>query len=86
MLSPPVIRMKPTACSYVFGPKRFTLPNCLRSVNTPFSFRYSTIFLATVIDKPATWLNNEAEAVFKLTPTRLTTVSTVKSKLSASSF
>src|SRR5699024_10387841 len=80
------IGRKPIACSYVFAPSLGTFFNCVRLEYKPFSSRYFTIFSATVFDNPATYCNNDADAVFAFTPTRFTAVSTTNDKESDNFF
>ena len=79
---PSTIRKKPIACSNALGPTPLTLISS-RLSRRPFSSRCATIFLAVPAFKPATYFNNEGDAVLILTPTWLTAVETTKSRLSA---
>jgi len=48
-----IILIKPTHCSYVFGPMPFTCFNCCRLMNEPLVERHSIIFSALEVFKPA---------------------------------
>ena len=73
IFSPSGITKKPAICSYALGPTPLTFKISFLFLKLPFSFLYSTIFLATVFLIPEICESNAQEAVLILAPTLLTT-------------